>query len=60
MLLLFPTATSRSEPEGLKCPNPDVLMKTTEKDKDELSQALLTSFQKYMAQALIIRSGKLR
>jgi len=40
MLLLFPTATSGSEPEGLKCPNPDVLMKTTEKDKDELSQAL--------------------
>ncbi|KGR83066.1 hypothetical protein [Lysinibacillus boronitolerans] len=40
MLLLFPTATSGSEPEGLICPNPDVLMKTTEKDKGELIQAL--------------------
>ena len=40
MLLLFPTASLASEPEGLVCPNPDVLMKTTEKDKDELIQSL--------------------
>ena len=40
MLLLFPAATLGSEPEGLICPNPDVLMKTTEKDKGELIQAL--------------------
>ena len=52
MLLLFPAATLGSEPEGLICPNPDVLMKTTEKDKGELIQALADVIPKVYGSSL--------
>ncbi|WP_155591165.1 hypothetical protein [Lysinibacillus cavernae] len=40
MLLIFPTSFLGAIPDGLTCPNPDTLLKTTEKDKDGLVRAL--------------------
>lgn len=40
LFFMFPTVSLSAKPEGLECPNTEMLLKTTEKDKDELIKAL--------------------
>lgn len=40
LLFMFPTVTLGAKPDGLECPNTEILLKTTEKDKEELVKAL--------------------
>lgn len=40
LLVIFPTVSFGAKLDGSECPNTEILMKTTEKDKDELVKAL--------------------